>query len=378
MKCRYCDKFYHEKDSEHVFPLGLGGQDIFMDCVCKTCNNSFSDLETELLQNSPIAFMRSVEGLSKFNAPVQLLLDEKLKIVIEVGQLKGIQIYPRPQLMIINDKYRVLGDAKEIEEFSEMLKKWKETNNLKVITEYPDESGKVSYVQFKRENDHFSINKNEAQFKITDEITIRLLDKTDSNYDYLTPRLFVDDRNPKKKKKKLKIRAKSQADAIDFIKNYLNFELANKETNDPVENYTYKTPEISVGIGFSESKVERALVKIGLNCLMYYFPNAKNEPSIDECISYVKTGSRLIQARVEEKNNIKDSQENTHNVFFCQMDNSVDIRLSLFNGKFVYGFFIPSLCVLKPNEYSRLVIDYNKRVNKFENKKAFWESFSSK
>jgi hypothetical protein len=48
--CIYCENVY-EKDTEHVFPHGLGGQKLFINCVCADCNRYFSGLERELYQN---------------------------------------------------------------------------------------------------------------------------------------------------------------------------------------------------------------------------------------------------------------------------------------------------------------------------------------
>src|SRR5688572_28277704 len=86
-KCRYCQNGYIEDGREHVFPKGMGGQDIFMDNVCGACNKKFSDYERALMRDSPIAFMRSVEGVEgykrsnipsgAFLAPILLTFDEE-------------------------------------------------------------------------------------------------------------------------------------------------------------------------------------------------------------------------------------------------------------------------------------------------------------
>ncbi|CAL2093263.1 hypothetical protein T190611E02C_50115 [Tenacibaculum sp. 190524A05c] len=99
-KCFYCSNTY-SKDTEHVFPDGLGGEKLYMPCVCEKCNNDFSKLEGELYQKGIPALMRSVEGVTKqkkqnkptyFKAPILLTLDEENKIVYEVNQNNEFKI----------------------------------------------------------------------------------------------------------------------------------------------------------------------------------------------------------------------------------------------------------------------------------------------
>jgi 5-methylcytosine-specific restriction endonuclease McrA len=47
--CKYCGVKY-DKNTEHVFPFGLGGEDTYANFVCTVCNNEFSGLERELYQ----------------------------------------------------------------------------------------------------------------------------------------------------------------------------------------------------------------------------------------------------------------------------------------------------------------------------------------
>lgn len=372
--CLYCTNPYFEDNNEHVFPEGLGGAKVYIDCVCSKCNSSFSGLETELLKNSPVAFIRNAKGVSKFNAPLHLMFDEKHQLVFEVSQIEGFQIYVRPQLMFFDGRYRVYGNEKNAKEFSKICKEWF-TTNLRIVTEYVNIENKVSYVEFRKESDHYTIIKNSDQFIVKDEITIQLLDETNKLYPYLTPRLYLDDRNPEKKR--LRIRAKTQDEAINFIKNYLDLEFTNKNANETVENQYifYKDPEIYVGLSHNQSKLERAVVKIGLNCLMHYFPMSKKGSLLDPYTTYVKTGFKSFNVLSEEKCQIKDSLQETHNIFFYQSNSFVNIRLSLFNGFVVYNFSILHLSIMPTNEYSRLVIDYKRKINRFENINQFLTSF---
>lgn len=60
--CFYCTKPYSGKDNEHIFPEGLGGQRLMMDCVCRECNDKFSRIENELISKSFLSFIRVAES----------------------------------------------------------------------------------------------------------------------------------------------------------------------------------------------------------------------------------------------------------------------------------------------------------------------------
>ena len=97
MKCVYCN-INPVKNSDHVFPKSLGGENIYMDCVCDKCNNKFSKIERELFQKSIIGLMRSAEGVEGYSknkrrpAPLKFpeifQHDKEEKVVYEVGLWK--------------------------------------------------------------------------------------------------------------------------------------------------------------------------------------------------------------------------------------------------------------------------------------------------
>jgi hypothetical protein len=378
-KCRYCNELYHEKDSEHVFPKGLGGQDLYMDCVCEKCNNYFSGLERELYQKSIIALMRSTEGIvgykasdkpAPFKAPILLTFDKENKIVYEVGQFHKMQVFIRPQIIQIKEEYYIEGDTDEgVKKFVEKFKSWMQTN-LKIVTTYPkgveDTTG---FVKFKKEIQGFSSNETEEKIKIKDEIILDLLPETHELFKFLNPRIFIDD------DKKLRIRARTVQEAVNFIIGFLNFTLEPRKLTS-FTNGIHEHPVVYVGLSFNNLKSEQALVKIGLNCLMHYFTQIKDDEALDICIEFIRKGSPSIRSEVAQKNSIIDRNDGTHNVFFCQVNNSVNIRISLFNGGFVYSFYIPDLKILQPYEYNRLIVDYKTRIHKFENQADFFKSFT--
>ncbi|SDH52113.1 HNH endonuclease [Mucilaginibacter gossypii] len=140
-KCIYCGNTYTGKDGEHVFPFGLGGQNLYMDCVCEKCNNAFSALELELYQKSFVGLVRSVEGVEGYNpnkrnpapfkAPVLLIFDEKNNVVFEVGQQVRMQVFIRPQLFKLNKKFYVEADNVESQRlFADTFVKWKKDSGI--------------------------------------------------------------------------------------------------------------------------------------------------------------------------------------------------------------------------------------------------------
>lgn len=116
-KCRYCQSSFNEGAKEHVFPKGLGGPRIFVDNVCEQCNKKFSDYERELMRDSPVAFMRSVEGVEgykrsniqtgAFLAPILLTFDQETRIVYEVGHRYPFENFIRPQIILIEERFYI-------------------------------------------------------------------------------------------------------------------------------------------------------------------------------------------------------------------------------------------------------------------------------
>ena len=382
-KCRYCGNFYQKTGKgEHVFPYGLGGENLYMNCVCDNCNNYFSTLERELLQKSLIGMMRSTEGIegykpskekpAPFKAPLLLMEDDKTGIVYEVGQFYQMQIFIRPQVICIDGKYYLETDTNEGRvKLFEKYKNWK-TTNLRIIVRMPiSKQDSIGFIQFVNLNDHYSSEMKEERIIIRDEIFFEPLAVSHNLYEKLTPRLFIDDDD------RLRIRARTLEEAIVFIEKFL------KLTLQQVILYSYGgediyQPVISVGYSFDVFKTEQALVKIGINCLLYYYPTIQNDTALNDSISFVKNGLPLIQRSVDTKSQIIDSCEDTHNIFFYQTENSTCIRISLFNGGFVFAFYVLNLKIFQRHEYNRLIIDYKNRVNKFEDMSTFLNSFNIK
>ncbi|CAL2093273.1 hypothetical protein T190611E02C_50117 [Tenacibaculum sp. 190524A05c] len=184
----------------------------------------------------------------------------------------------------------------------------------------------------------------------------------------MKPRIVLDNKND------LRIRAKSIEEAINFTKHFLIF------TSKPVKLKSF-SKEINdngfiyVGHNFDSLKNEQAMVKIMLNCLVYYFSNSKNNTSLENVKNFVKNGNTELKRSIEQRDEIIDSKEKSHNIFFQQYQNNVRVRLSLFNGQLCYSIIIENLMILPNMNYNRLIIDFVKRINKLESKNDFLTSF---
>jgi hypothetical protein len=372
--CFYCNHTYH-KNEEHVFPKGLGGQTLYMDCVCEQCNKYFSTLEGELYKKSPIALMRSTAGVDSYNrrniapapfkAPILLTQDEHFGIVYEVGQYERMQTFIRTQIILFQGQFYLEGNSleKPAALFS-ALKKWLKGETL--FSGYSD--GQLSVLKYSLTDGKYVMSVGNIDGKLNAGIKFMSLPADHHLLNALTPRLYMDDES------KLRVRAGSFKAAAEFLKDLLNHTLTSPnfesfKGSDNTRNI------INVGFSFDGLKFDQALIKIALNCLLYYFPATKTDSTLKPLVSYVMTGSPGTGAAWDQKHMIFDSQESCHNISFGQVGGNTHIRISLFNGQFAYGFWINGLRLSSSPKYSRLLIDYKKRINTFQDYNAFLSSF---
>jgi hypothetical protein len=374
-RCIYCTNLY-QKNGEHVFPNGLGGQDIFMDCVCGVCNNYFSGLERELYQKSPVGLMRSTYGVEGYNpnptnpapfkAPILVCLDKKNKHVFEVGQYAKMKIGLRPQMYYHRDRYYVEGDHQENAAlFALAFSNWKAKNSI-LTARIEDE---IAMVKFELVSGNYQRTLLSGKQSTKKAIQFCTLPQDHKLFNKLSPRLFIDDDG------KLKIRAKTFKEAQDFLEAVLlDTQTNNRYTS--LQNKQLDKPTIEVGFSFDALKLEQALVKIGLNCLIHCYPATKTSLAIKPHVNFVmgKKPNYIIRSK-EEKDQIRDSMEGHHNIFFAQVEQKVNVRISLFNGMFVFSFWIEDLSIMKPINYSRLLINYSDRIHMFQETNAFLMSF---
>lgn len=357
-----------------------------MNFVCRNCNNKFSNLETELYQKSIIAIERSVEGIEGYKpnkakpAPLKasllLVPDEIEDIVYEGGQFHKFQVYLRPQIIEVNGLFYLEGNLNEdINSFIRLILKWRKSSSNAVLGAKIQRGLVNEYFQFSKDDEEYRTKVIHETIKVRNEVRIDLLQKSHDLYESLSPRLFLDDRDVKNKR--LRVRARNVEEAKDFLEKFLGFTSVKREFDSfPKKNLNNST--ISVGLNWDEAKLERALAKIGLNCLMHYFPESKSNDAIKPILEYVRFGKPGIKAALDKRNNLIDTNPGTHNLFFYQMPKLFSIRISLFDGKFVFHILIPNLILFPIAEYKRLVVDYQRRANGLENQAEFLTSFDPK
>lgn len=369
--CIYCNKPY-QKNGEHVFPFGLGGQDIYIDCVCSVCNNYFAGLERELYQKSFVGLLRSVHGVegyspnainpSPFKAPVLLSIDKKHNLVFEIGQYAKMQVNLRPQIYFHHDRYHIEGDSQENTTlFATEFSKWIKENGI-LTAKVNDE---IVMLKFELEKGKYKILRLNGKQATRKAIQFCSLPIDHRLYEHLKPRLFIDD------DRKLKIRAKTFQEAEHFLLGLLDDIRVNNNYTSLV-GIDLDTPVVEVGFSFNPLKFEQALVKIGLNCLLHYYPKSRTSPSIKPHVNFVMGNkSSSISRSKDDKEPIKDSKEGHHNVFFFQTEKNVNVRISLFNGEFAFSFWIDDLKVMDKGRYGRLLINYTDRINTFQDTNSF-------
>ncbi len=371
-KCVYCS-VNPPGNSEHVFCAGLGGENIFMNSVCNNCNTRFSPLERELLQNSPIGFMRSVEGIEghrrnkKRPSPLKhneiFSVDEVDNIVYEVGSFKALKSFRRPQIIQIKGKIYIEGpDTEDIQEFADAFEKWIKENRIMVLEKKSIYKGvRFSFTQENVIYDPFeSKTVKGAAFCV-------LLNPNSKFNSILAPRIFFDD------EKRLKLRSRSHPEAIQFLMEVLQLFHAG-----PVNLSSYsnrQTQTINVSASFDIVKVERACVKIGLNSLLHYFPETCNDTLINIAKDFVLEGTKGVKLNFSPQQiSGIDELEKIHYVAFIQMHQGLVIRIRLFK-TFIFSFLIEGLVLfLGIGIHSILEIDFiNKKqelydLNSFLNK----------
>lgn len=381
-QCRYCKECYVDNNKgDHVFPKGLGGEDIYMKCVCPSCNAKFSQLERELIQKSPIGLMRSVEGIEGYKrnslgktpwkAPLLIMPDATKQYVYEVRQNFRMEIDVKPQTILFKQQLYIEGDTKEgVNVMISKFNKWCSTS-FEIITDLPTiKNASTQTLKFSLVDNVLTVEKSSQDKPPKGAIISNYMSPDHELYESLTPRLYLDDDLT------LKIRAKNEDEIIDLIK--ASFESIEKKTS--LTSYQTEFPKektVSVGFNFDSFKTEQALVKISINCLLYYFKDATLKEEINDAISFVMRGNPCIPRVIGAKNDIIDSIPQHHSVFFQQGDSSLHIRISLFTGSLVFTTIIPDIQLMPKNQYARLLIDYHNKKNTFQDQTDFLKSFIS-
>ncbi|MCB0541642.1 MAG: hypothetical protein KDE33_29315, partial [Bacteroidetes bacterium] len=196
--CAYCE-INPAGNSDHVFPKSLGGENVYMDCVCNQCNNDFSKIERELFQKSLIGLMRSAEGIEGYSknrtrpAPLKFpeifQFDKEHGVVYEVGVHDGFKPYMRPQFIQIGDKiYSEAPSKDEMVSFINGFNDWR-NKNLVMITQFPSKKGdNYKAVKYALVNDQYEAQEIEIAKVKKEVIHYSLMKDNDEYKEHFLPR----------------------------------------------------------------------------------------------------------------------------------------------------------------------------------------------
>lgn len=344
MKCVYCNTNPVGK-SDHVFPKSLGGENIYMDCVCDECNNKFSKIERELFQKSIIGLMRSAEGIEGYSknkrrpAPLKFpeifQHDKEEKVVYEIGIYNGFKPFMRPQIIRIKEKfYAEGGSIEEVKKFVDAFNKWRKENLVMVTHLAKDKSGKSSGVKYILSEGRFHNEKTEVN-KIKKEILHYSLMKDAELKNDFEPRLFFDDSD------NLIARSREPKEGIEFMNALLDYCNTEAAKFSSYKEKKIKEP-ISVSFKFNMEMAQQALVKIGLNSLMHYYPDTRYNPLLNAAKGFVNSGTEF-PAAISDRMNFLDTSNDIHYVLFYQLQEGLLVRVSLFGSNFIHSFLVNDL-----------------------------------
>lgn len=263
------------------------------------------------------------------------------------------------------------SDSKNVNQFTKKLKDWK-NQSFMAIARVPSLIDKsFDYIQFHDKGNDVVYESLNTTKKIKNTIQIHDFPESHELFDSLSPRLYFDDNQ------NIKVRAKTILEGLNFLHDFLKYTIEPRvfKSFSPILN---DNGVVYVGQSFLGDRLERAVVKITLNILFHYFPNTRANTALKNHIDFVNNGSPRIVVSIEEKNDLMDSNNKTHNVFIHQFKDNIRMCLSLFNGQMIFNHIIPRLKILKHNEYYRFVNDYKGRKNRFESRNDMLKSFADK
>lgn len=141
----------------------------------------------------------------------------------------------------------------------------------------------------------------------------------------------------------------------------------NLQSAPATEEITSGIFEVSVKHSHSQIKVDRALAKIVLNALIFYYPDAKKERGkLLQLIHFILTGDGIINIIPTHHKIEYDLIEKSHNLIFYPSEDSLVIRLSLYNGAFAVIFLLPKLDTIVSKGPGRLLVYHQEKKNLFD------------
>lgn len=361
--CFYCLNQYIERDNEHVFPEGLGGQRTMMDCVCGDCNKLFSPFENELISKSFIAFMRVAETPSGDSANKgvvmtearSLRIDSDLKVALEVLVQSQLREKLVAQIVLKDNLLHIrYEDQPDFDKLLTSILDWK-LNNLTFTQKV---NGDIVCWLATKDQQHQTVVIDPIQDAKKGFIGLIIIKDDDKANEFLFPRIFRDSQG------RLKIRARSQAEAFELIRHLVWWD---GKTRPVIETVVEGVHEISVLHSHNGVMFNRALVKIAINSLLACYPSAKQErQKLLSAVTFVLENAGEVPFVVTHAKNDLDHVEKTHNLFFYNYNSETRIRISLYNGAFQIVFLLPRLTALDEAGSGRLLIDYVNKKNTFQ------------
>lgn len=366
--CFYCLNQYSTKDSEHVFPDGLGGENKMMNCVCLDCNQKFSPLENELISKSFISFVRAAEAPA--NAPPDkrhtmkevrtFRVDDELKVALELHVSSGLREKLVAQIILKDGRLHIRYEFET--DYAKLLARivtWKQGNLTFTIK---TDTGRILSYQVKKDEVNSTIVSSEVSEAVKGYIGLETSTYQDNLNQLMFPRIFLD------AKDRLKIRSSNESEALELMRHLLWWDNQAPPATAVVE---MRTTETSVHHSHNGVAFNRALVKIALNCLVACYPDVIGErEKLLAPIEFSLKGISEVRFVVTRKKVDLDLIEKTHNVFFYNHKSETRIRISLYNGAFQIVFMLPRIEVIDKRGWGRMLIDHVNRKNTFEDFRA--------
>jgi hypothetical protein len=118
---------------------------------------------------------------------------------------------------------------------------------------------------------------------------------------------------------------------------------------------------IKISMQFDVVKMQQALVKIGLNSLMHYYPETKYSDLLTPAKEFVLNEVPL-KTVIDQKIELLDTNPKLHTILFHQLEKGLLLRTSLFGGGFVYSTLIENLKLFPSHgQFSAVEIDFKER-----------------
>lgn len=344
-QCIYCGhrKPASDFNKEHVFPralCGTGANWTLENCVCKSCNNRFSNFENELLQQSAETIARGFSGPLGRNAnsgkgarvqPLKInhlyVLNDNDTLVYEGGFSFPSEFYIRPQMVDVGDGtlLSLVTDRQEIVPFQEAITRF--VSEPKRIT-LPRPPGRKEYeiVTFEWINNSWQTTTREMSKEPSDVFFREFIQR--SGLPPMTARLAQNDDG------RLFLRA---ADLI-ALGQFIDLIFANRPASPrpPLpEGPGHQT--FFFGLQIDLIKVYKAVLKTGLNLVAHlYGANVVRDVAFDRARRILlediqtKSAASMCQLSADFSPDFPGSSTDVHQMMLDDFNGSLRFRMRLY------------------------------------------------